>query len=137
MDLAKRQSEENPVYYVQYAHARIASVIREAAVAGIEVPPTLESAHPERLVEVQEIEILQKLAEFPELVERAALALEPHRVVFYLLEIARAFHAYYNQHRILSGEPELTAARLALAESVGSVLAAGLTIVGASAPERM
>jgi arginyl-tRNA synthetase len=137
-DLARRKSEENPVYYVQYAHARIASVLGEAAKQGIALPATPDQAHPERLVLEEERELLGQLAEYPDLVERAALALEPHRLVFYLLDLARDFHAYYNGHRFISSDDSsLTVARLGLVSAVARVLRAGLSIIGVNAPERM
>jgi arginyl-tRNA synthetase len=137
MDLARRESEENPVYYVQYAHARVASVLREAAKQGISVPEAPGQAHPERLVSEEERELLGQLAEYPDLVERAALALEPHRLVFYLLDLARNFHAYYNRHRIISDDSSLTIARLGLVSALARVLRAGFSIIGVNAPERM
>jgi len=137
LDLAKRQSDENPVYYVQYAHARIASVLREAQSQGIRAPTSASDAHLNRLTEEPERDLIKTLAEFPDLVERACAALEPHRLAFYLLDLCGIFHAYYNQHRILSDDPSLTAARLALVTAVRRVLAAGLSVMGVGAPERM
>jgi len=137
LDLARRQTEENPVYYVQYAHARIASVLREAEAKGIEIPATLAGARAECLAEDAERDLIRRMAEFPDLVERAAHSLEPHRITFYLLDLVGAFHAYYNQHRILSDDGDLSAARLALVSALGLVTAAGLSLMGVSAPERM
>ncbi len=137
LDLARRQTEENPVYYVQYAHARIASVLREAVAKGAAVPSGLGDARAERLTEEAERDLIHRMAEFPDLVERAASSLEPHRITFYLLDLVGAFHAYYNHHRILSEDGALTTARLALISAIRHVIAAGLAILGVSAPERM
>lgn len=137
LDLAKSESEENPVYYIQYAHARIASVVREAESKGVPVPATLAEAGPQKLVSRVEKDLLQLLAEYPETIEKAAGALEPHRIAFYLLDVARIFHAYYNQHRILSDDAKQTAARLSLVLAIQSVLASGLSILGVRAPDRM
>jgi len=133
IDLAKRQTEENPVYYVQMAHARMSGIFR---VAGREP----ESATPGTvdlgvLTQPEEIEILKDLAEFPAVVRGAAEALEPHRIPGYLEKLAREAHAWYHKFRVL-GEPE-EAARLLLARAIRQVLANGLTLVGISAPDRM
>ncbi|MDP3937998.1 MAG: arginine--tRNA ligase [Deltaproteobacteria bacterium] len=137
LDLAKKESDENPVYYVQYAYARIASVLREAEAGGVAVPSSLDECHAERLVEEDEKALIHLLVEYPELVDRAATAIEPHRVVFYLLDVARSFHGYYNRCRILSDDAETTAARLGLVQAVQSVIASGLSMLGVRAPERM
>ena len=137
LDLARRQTDENPVYYVQYAHARIASVLREAVTKGARVPAGLADAGAERLTQEPERDLIHRMAEFPELVERAASSLEPHRITFYLLDLVGAFHAYYNQHRILSEEASITSARLALIAALRHVIAAGLALMGVSAPDRM
>jgi arginyl-tRNA synthetase len=131
--LAKEQSTDNPVFYVQYAHARIASVLRQAAEAGIGV-----DADPDLTpVGEAEVELLRTVASFPDVVEAAAEDLEPHRVVFYVLGLAGAFHRYYNRHRILTDERALTQARLAVARSVQQVLRSALGVAGVAAPERM
>lgn len=137
LDLARRQSDENPVYYVQYAHARISSVLGEARARGVAVPGESGIPHAERLTEEAERDLIHRMAEFPELVERAASSLEPHRITFYLLDLVGAFHAYYNHHRILSEDAELTAARMALISALRHVIAGGLALMGVSAPERM
>lgn len=137
LDLAKKQSDENPVYYVQYAHARISSVLHEAELKGVSVPGSLADAHPEALDAEAERDLIQLLAGYTDLIERAATALEPHRIAFYLLDLARSFHAYYNQHRILSEDARLTAARLGLVVAIQGVLASGLSILGVRAPDRM
>ncbi|HJQ85096.1 MAG TPA: arginine--tRNA ligase [Candidatus Binatia bacterium] len=133
LDLAKQQSTDNPVFYVQYGHARIASVFRQAAEAGVE---PLASPDLSPLGE-PEVELLRVLATWPDVVEAAARDLEPHRVVFYALELAGAFHRYYNRHRILTEDGGLTQARLALVRAVQQVLRAALGLAGVAAPERM
>ncbi|SFI68737.1 arginine--tRNA ligase [Thermoflavimicrobium dichotomicum] len=135
MDLAVSQSNENPVYYVQYAHARIASVFRQASEKGLAA-----SLEPEKLAKLeleQEYDLLQKLAEFPSEVAQAAEQLAPHRVVRYLYDLATEFHSYYNAHRVITEDKELTQARLALLASVAQVVRNGLKLVGVQAPERM
>ena len=133
VDLAKTQGEENPVYYVQMAHARLSGIFR---VAG----RTPESAMAEGvdlavLDEPEELELIKELAEFPAIVDGAAAALEPHRITGYLEGLARIVHAWYHKYRVL-GEPE-EAARLVLARALRQVLANGLTLLGINAPERM
>ena len=133
VDLAKTQGEENPVYYVQMAHARLSGIFR---VAG----RTPESARAEGvdlavLDEPEELELIKELAEFPAIVDGAAAALEPHRITGYLEGLARIVHAWYHKYRVL-GEPE-EAARLVLARALRQVLANGLTLLGINAPERM
>jgi len=133
LDLAKQQSTENPVFYVQYAHARIASVFRQAAQAGIEPAPAPDLGP----LGEPEVETLRVLAGWPDVVEAAARDLEPHRVAFFALELAGAFHRYYNRHRILTEDPALTQARLALVRAVQQVLRGALGVAGVAAPERM
>jgi arginyl-tRNA synthetase len=133
VDLALEQSEENPVYYVQYAHARVCSVLRQwggdaAQLAGV----PLESVSGER-----EAALMQRLGEFPELVASAARELAPHAVAFYLRSLAGEFHSYYNAERILVEDEATRRARLALCAAVRQVLANGLALLGVSAPERM
>jgi arginyl-tRNA synthetase len=133
VDLAKTQGEENPVYYVQMAHARLSGIFR---VAG----RTPESARADGvdlavLDEPEELALIKELAEFPAIVEGAAAALEPHRMTGYLEGLARIAHGWYHKYRVL-GEPE-EAARLVLARAVRQVLANGLTLLGINAPERM
>jgi arginyl-tRNA synthetase len=134
VDLAKRQSDDNPVYYVQYAHARLCSVLREW---GGETG-SLGEADLGRLASPHESALAQKLAEFPELVERAAREFAPHLVTYYLHdEVAATLHTYYNAERFLVEDEGLKRARLALVAATRQVLANGLAILGVSAPERM
>ena len=136
LDLAKRQSNENPVYYVQYAHARLSSVLRQAQERGLELRKPDQIAL-ERLDTPQELALIKQLCRYPELVEDAAQALEPHRITFYLQELAALLHNYYYLHRIISEDSELTQARLLLVVAVQVVLRNALNILGVSAPERM
>jgi arginyl-tRNA synthetase len=137
LDLAKRQAPENPVFYVQYAHARLASVFREAQKAGL----VLDHQHPElaRLSE-EEIGLAKKAVGFADLVAEATRELEPHRVPFYLLELAGDFHRYYNKpaNRIIDVEHRgLSLARLFLAGVLKHAIAGGLGLLGVNAPDRM
>jgi arginyl-tRNA synthetase len=142
LSLAKKRESENPVYYVQYAHARIASVLREARKRGISIP-SFREIEGERLSLPEEMELIKILSIFPEVVEGSALALEPHRICFYTQELASLFHSYYNLGsrnralRIIGGERETTKARLFLAKATGLVLENSLRLLGVSAPNRM
>ncbi len=133
LDLAKSQSNDNPVYYIQYAHARVCSVLEQWGGDA----STLVNADPGPLVGEQELEILQKLLDYPETIESAARDLAPHQLAFYLKELAAAFHSYYNSTRVLVDDESIRLARLALANAVRQVLANGLAILGVSAPEKM
>ena len=133
VDLAKSQTEENPVFYVQMAHARMCGIFRVAAREPDAV--RAEGVNLEVLTQPEEGELIKELADFPETVRRAARACEPHRVTGYLDGLARIAHAWYHKYRVL-GEPE-EAARLVLARAVRHVLANGLTLLGINAPERM
>ena len=136
LDLAKQQSSENPVYYVQYAHARLASVFRQAAAQDIPVGEPDPSLFP-RLSLPEELNLLKLLAGYPELVEAAARNLEPHRITYCLTELASQLHSYYYKHRFITEDLELTRARLGLVAGVKTVLAHGLQILGVEAPETM
>jgi len=135
VDLAKKQSEENPVYYVQYAHTRMAGIFRNADVDPAAV--TADFGDPAALTADLEQDILKLLADYPAIVARAAETLEPHRVIAFLEDLARAVNAWYHHHRVLGEDPEVERARLMLARAVQLVLANGLTLLGISAPERM
>jgi len=136
LELAKKQSAENPVFYVQYANARICSVFRQAEQQGLTVPVAQEAGL-DRLVTAEEQEVVKHLARFPDIVEDATRELEPHRIVFFLIELAGAFHRCYNRHRILVSDSELCSARLYLAAAVRRVLGVGLNLVGVRAPDSM
>jgi arginyl-tRNA synthetase len=139
IDVLKRNTNENPVYYVQYAHARIAAVLRNAAELG--APMELKNFNPTQLIHDRENELLGALAEFPRVIESAAELREPHRVARYLEELAGTYHGFYNDCRVLPmGEEKLTAihtARLLLCTATKQVLKNGLDLLGVSAPERM
>jgi arginyl-tRNA synthetase len=133
IDLARAQTDENPVYYVQYAHARVCSVLRQWGGDASSLGDTpLDSLTGER-----EAALMQRLAEFPELLASAARELAPHAVAFYLREVAGEFHSYYNAERILVEDQAARMARLALCAAVRQVLANGLALLGVRAPERM
>jgi arginyl-tRNA synthetase len=136
LELAKQKTNDNPVYYVQYVHARICSIIRKAADSGIEeiVYDPLAVA---RLCEPEEVQLLKTLSRFPETVQAGAENLEPHRITFYLMNLASEFHAYYNRHRVLADDPGFSCGRLYLVEAVRKVIENGLTLLGVSAPQRM
>ncbi|MFK5926556.1 MAG: arginine--tRNA ligase [Desulfuromusa sp.] len=136
LELAKQQSSDNPVYYVQYAHARICSIIRNAAAAGIEQPQSGQIDY-SCLELTEELALVKQLARFPETVVGAALSYEPHRIIFYLQDLAAQFHSYYNRYRVLVDDSETTRARLFLVNAVRTVLANALQLLGLSAPERM
>jgi arginyl-tRNA synthetase len=133
VDLAKSQTEENPVFYVQMAHARMTGIFRVAERSADSV--TSQGVDLGVLDEADELDLIKELAEFPAIVEGAAAALEPHRITGYLEGLARIAHGWYHKYRVL-GEPE-EAARLVLARAVRQVLANGLTLLGINAPERM
>jgi arginyl-tRNA synthetase len=134
--VATRQTADNPVYYVQYAHARIRSIWRQIAEQGIEVPPWRD-VDLEALDLPEERALTKRLLQFPELVAGSAHALEPHRVAYWLQELAGLFHPYYRAHRIIQDDRRLLLARLALCTAVGQVLENGLELLGVSAPESM
>ncbi len=136
LDLARSQSQENPVYYVQYAHARLASVFRMAKDSGI-VLRAAEDVDLSKLQDPEEMKILKLLAGFPDMVAQSALALEPHRISYYLTELAGLLHKYYTKHRFIGDDPEVTQARLLLADVIKTVLKNGLGLLGVSAPEKM
>jgi arginyl-tRNA synthetase len=134
--VATRQSSDNPVYYVQYAHARIRSIQRQVAEQGI-VPPPWRDVDLSPLIEAEEQALIKRLLDFPQVVAGAARALEPHRVAYWLSELAGMFHPYYKNHRVIQDDRRLMLARLALCTAVGQVIANGLTLLGVSAPETM
>ena len=137
LDLAKSQSSDNPVYYVQYAHARIHAVLRQAAERLIDVAPSEGAANLEQLVESHELDLLKALSRYPEVVESAATNEEPHQLTNYLRELANAFHTYYNAHQFLVDDAALRDARIKLILATREVLRNGLNLLGVSAPEQM
>jgi len=132
VDLARRRTDENPVYYVQYAHARVCSLFAQAG-----NKETAEGAQLDALSGEREAALARLLDEFPETVAKAALEAAPHDVAFYLRELAAQFHSYYNAERILVDDEVLRGARLALCAAVRQTLANGLSLIGVSAPEKM
>ena len=134
--VATRQSSDNPVYYVQYAHARIRSIHRQAAEQGLAIPAWRE-VDLSPLGAPEEQALIKRLLEYPNVVAGAARALEPHRIAYWLTELAGIFHPYYKTHRVLQDDRRLTLARLALCTAVGQVIANGLGLLGVSAPEMM
>lgn len=136
LDLAKSESSENPVYYIQYAHARICRVFQQVRDRNLESLDTLSPDY-RLLAEKQEMELLRILAQFPETVVTAAQNRSPHQVAYYLRNLAHLFHAYYNEHPFLSSSDELRQARLGLIDAVRVVIANGLGVLGVSAPASM
>lgn len=136
VELAKKQSAENPVYYVQYAHARICSVKEKAKENGYNLDE-ISQADLLQLKEKEERELLKKLGEFPNLVEISALQFAPYKIVYYLIDLASAFHEYYNKFRIVGEDKALSKARLALVEGCRIVINNGLNLLGVSSPEKM
>ena len=136
LTLATEKSNENPVYYIQYAHARICSIMRQLEEAGIAVMPATE-AKLNTLVEASELELIKKLGEYPEMIAGAAKERAVHRVAHYVHDLAGLFHSFYNQCRILGVDSDLQQARIALVKTVGHVIRHALSILGVSAPERM
>jgi arginyl-tRNA synthetase len=136
LELAKRQSSENPVYYVQYAHARICSILRMAQERGLALPD-YSDINPALLNEPEEKTLIKLLVRYPETLYGAAKSLEPHRLTFYLNDLAGVFHSYYNKNKVVSENQPLTAARLFLTKTIRIVLQNALKILGVTAPEKM
>ena len=134
IDLARSRSNENPVYYVQYAHARISSIFRQTAEAGI-VMGELAALPLQALREEAEIELIKKLGDFPEEIDQAARERAPHRIARYVHEAARLFHTFYNQCRIIGAEQDVQQARLGLVAATQQVLRRALGILAVDAPE--
>jgi arginyl-tRNA synthetase len=137
IDLALSQSNDNPVYYIQYAHARSCSVLRKLHEQGWEWQPHSALQHLDRLQEEHEKALLRRLDRYPEVVASAALNNEPHTVATYLRELAGDFHTWYNAHKMLVEDSSLRDARVALSQATGQVIANGLELLGVSAPEVM
>jgi arginyl-tRNA synthetase len=132
LDLVKRESSENPVFYIQYAHARIWSILdygKDAEIA--------DKFDPALLKEPEEIEIMRMLRQFPMIVNLSAKLLEPYVVLQYLQDLAGAFHPFYNKHRIVGDDPHLTRSRIVLVDCIRIVLANGLRLLGVSLPKKM
>ena len=136
LDLAKQQSSDNPVFYVQYAHARVASIFEQASKNGLEIG-SRAIVSVERLELAEELELIRQMIQFNDVLEQSVLELEPHRVVFYLLDLAGDFHRYYNRYRVISEDSALSRARLLLVENVQKTIRRGLDILGVGAPLKM
>jgi arginyl-tRNA synthetase len=137
LDLAKSRSSDNPVYYIQYAHARICSVLREAQARGMGFDVARYAADASQLSEPHELALLRTLSRYPEVIDSAASDLEPHQLAYFLRELANDLHTYYNAHTFLVDDTDLRMARLALVAATRQVLANGMAILGVSAPEEM
>jgi arginyl-tRNA synthetase len=136
LELAKKKSNDNPVYYVQYVHARISSILRNGMERGID-EIAYEDESVSRLTAPEEIALIKALSRYPEAVRAGAELMEPHRITFYLITLASVFHAYYNKHRVLSDDPVLTRGRLCLVSAVKKVIQNGLSLLGVTSPEKM
>ena len=136
LEAVTRQTMDNPVYYVQYAHARIASLLRVAAEQGI-ATPAADEATVERLASEPELDLIRTLAEYPEVIDAAAQARAPHRLSRFAEETAAAFHHFYTECRVLTDDPHLSAARLLLSKATKDVIASALGVLGVGAPESM
>ena len=136
LELAKQETSENPVFYIQYAHARICSIFRGAEEKGIQFPGN-GSIDLSLLVEEEEFSIIKAILAFPEVVEKSALALEVHRISHYLLDLVSRFHGYYSRHRVISDDVPLTLARLYLLDGLRITIRNGFDLMGISVPEKM
>ena len=136
LEVAKQKSNDNPVYYVQYVHARIASIRRKAD-ADMPKDASLDPQALAALTTPEDVALIKNLNRFPEIIEASARFMEPHRVTFYLMALAGAFHSYYNRQRVLTEDPIATRGRLYLVTAVQKVIRNGLTLLGVSAPDRM
>jgi arginyl-tRNA synthetase len=136
LEVAKQKTNDNPVYYVQYVHARIASILRKGIGQGADEISWDDQAV-DRLTAPEEIDLIKALARYPDILAGSARSMEPHRVTYYLMELASAFHTYYNKHRVLTDDALLRCGRLNLILAVQKVIRNGLTLLGVSAPERM
>jgi arginyl-tRNA synthetase len=137
LELAKSQSNDNPVYYVQYAHARVSSVFRQLQERGLSWDQQQGEANLEKLTESHEEALLTMLARYPEVIQLAAVNYTPHTLAHYLMDLARDLHSYYNAHHFIIDDVELSQARLTLIKAVQHVIKNGLAVMGVSAPDQM
>ena len=137
LDLAKKEAPDNPVYYIQYAFARISSILRNARESGIDPDDMSQAADFDALTEEAELQLARAMLRFPEVVELSARNLEPHHLPHYAYELATAFHDFYTKHRVLGEAERVTLARLRLTQAAGTTLRNALTLMGMSAPEQM
>jgi len=136
LEVAKQKSNDNPVYYVQYVHARISSIVRKGKERGTP-DVSWDDQAVARLEAPEEIDLIKNLARYPDVLAGSAKSMEPHRVTYYLMNLASAFHTYYNKHRVLGDDPQLQCGRLNLVLAVQKVIRNGLTLLGVSAPDKM
>jgi arginyl-tRNA synthetase len=136
LEAAKQQSDENPVYYVQYAYARVCAILRKATEAQVH-EMEIEDVDLSRLSETEEVALVRDLLQYPEVLNQAASRLEPYRVALFLMQLAADLHGFYHKHRVIQDDAGLTQARLLLIKAVGQVIRGGLLLLGVSAPERM
>ena len=136
LETAKQKSDENPVYYVQYAYARVCAILRKASEEGVTAVEA-EQVNTSRLVSDEEKKLVALMLGYPEVLDKAASRHEAYRVAIYLMDIARSLHGFYHKHRVISSDEELTQARLLLVTAVGQVIRNGLSMLGVSSPERM
>ena len=136
LEVAKQKTNDNPVYYVQYVHARISNIIRKTEERDVRAITWSEESV-SRLHTPEDIQLMKAVARYPEVVAASAEFMEPHRITFYLMNLSSVFHAYYNKHRVLTDESDLTNARLYLVQAVQKVIRNGLGLLGVSAPEKM
>ena len=135
LDVAKKQSNENPVYYVQYVHARICSILQKAKEAGLD--GIARDAGLDKLISAEEMDLIKAIQAYPGVVLEAGTTLAPHRLTHFLMEFASAFHSFYNVHRVLDEDRDVTAGRLNLVKAVRQVIKNGLALLGVNAPEKM
>ncbi len=136
LELAKKKTNDNPVYYVQYVHARISSIIRKGKERGIH-HTDWEASVVGNIIEPEEMNLIKIMDQYPEVVQNSAKFMEPHRITYYLMNLASAFHSYYNKYRVLENDPVLAQARLYLVTAVQKIIRNGLILLGVSAPEKM
>ena len=137
LEVAKQKTNDNPVYYVQYVHARISSIFKKAREEKGMTSVSGDADAVSRLLEPEEIALIKHMARYPEVIQAAAQWMEPHRIAFYLMDLAAAFHAYYNKHRVLTDDPKLADGRLYLVLAVQKIIRNGLNLLGVSAPDSM
>ena len=136
LELAKKKTNDNPVYYVQYVHARISSIVRKGEERGIR-PGSCDAGILAQLIQPEEINLIKAMNRYPEIIRLSAENMEPHRITYYLMNLASVFHTYYNKHRVLIDDPDLAQARLFLVLAVKKIIRNGLALLGVSAPEKM
>jgi len=136
LEAAKKQNDENPVYYVQYAHARIAAILRKAAEEGVAIA-NADDVNVSVLTSHEEQRLIAHMLAYPDMLKKAASQLEAYRVATYVMRLAADFHSFYHKHKVVTGDAGLTDARIVLIRAVAQVISNALSILGVSAPERM